>query len=346
MDNVAQRIIIPDVPGTFRIIFLYVGQGEATIMAVPDGDDYKFVLIDCHNDEKFGGIKLPLLLKDLTDKLDVFINTHPHNDHMKGIKDVSEVVEIEEVWHSGHTPGKDHKEAFEELEKIMDDLGEDKVTVLTGTRDNLSLGDVTYNILSPAEYVSDEIDDEDPNTRYARIHEQCAVLRFCYGDPDINSILITGDSDLAAWKNHITEYHKDKLPSTVLSASHHGSRTFFKEKEDDAPYVDHLNEIGCDYLIISSPTTEESPHDHPHEDALKVYQDYIESDNILHLGANKECVIVDITSEGDIEVYTDKELVDTYSGDGDNGGGSNSQVSKTFIPGAVYTSIDKKPMGD
>lgn len=342
METVAQRILIPPV-GVFRIVFLYVGQGESTFMAVPDGEGHLVLLVDCHIDESLGGIQLPLMLKDLGKTIDIFINTHPHNDHLKGIKAIAEVVDIAEVWHSGHTPGKGHKEAYDELKEVMDDLPEEKVRVLKGTRASQSLGDINYNVLAPAEYVSDEIDDEDPETRYRRIHEQCAVLRFCYGSPDCQCILITGDADLAAWKNHITDYHQDRLPSIVLSASHHGSRTFFKEKEEDEPYTDHIKKISSSYLVISAPKQDESPHGHPHKDALELYEEYIDNSNILHLGANRECVIVDITADGGIEVYSDKELVEAYGGQGNEDGGGSR---KGFLPGTVYTSIDHKPMGE
>jgi competence protein ComEC len=70
--------------------------------------------------------------------------------------------------------------------------------------------------LALAEYVSDEIEDEDPKDRYKKIHEQCGVLRFMYGTK-VKQILLTGDSDLAAWKDHITKFHKDRLASDVIS---------------------------------------------------------------------------------------------------------------------------------
>ena len=31
-----------------------------------------------------------------------------------------------------------------------------------------------------------------------------------------NHVMITGDSDKTAWKEHITDYHKDNLPAKVL----------------------------------------------------------------------------------------------------------------------------------
>lgn len=341
MASVAKDIIIPE-KGVFRIVFLYIGQGEATIMAIPDGTDHRFVLIDCHVDNQFGGIKLADMIKDLTDCLDIFINTHPHNDHLKGIKEISSVVTIGEIWHSGHNPGRDHSEAYDELKELIGELPDDKVETLTGSRSSKTIGDVTVNILAPAEYVVDEIADEDPDTRYRRIHEHCAVIRFSYGSPELTSVIITGDSDLIAWRDHITEYHKERLLASVLSASHHGSRTFFKDKEEDEAYLDHIEAINPDYVIISAPTQEESPHNHPHEDAIETYKEYVGSENVLHLGKNRECIIVDIYEDGSIDVRADKELIDQYGGDTNN---ESSSSFKKLLGGTVYTSLDRKPMG-
>ena len=41
-----------------------------------------------------------------------------------------------------------------------------------------ALGDIDYQVFAPAESVSDEIEDEEAEARYARIHEQCGVLRY------------------------------------------------------------------------------------------------------------------------------------------------------------------------
>jgi hypothetical protein len=46
MSNKAKEIIVPNEKGVFRVVFLYVGQGDSTLLVVPNGDEYKYVLID------------------------------------------------------------------------------------------------------------------------------------------------------------------------------------------------------------------------------------------------------------------------------------------------------------
>ncbi|MFZ2864278.1 MAG: MBL fold metallo-hydrolase [Ignavibacteriaceae bacterium] len=355
--NTAQNIIIPKKTGIFRTIFLYVGQGDATLLVVPEKENYVYVLIDCNLDKEAEGIDLIKLLKDLLDKnkLDIFINTHPHDDHLRGVKDICDKIGISEVWHSGHIPGKKHQDAYKDLKYVMDKVGKNNVYQLLGSAEENKLdgeekllGDINYNVLSPAEYVADEIEDEDPETRYKRIHEQCGVIRFSYGlDP--GRILITGDSDLCAWEEHITNYHKDRIPSNVLRASHHGSRTFFMEKEGDEPYKNHMNEINPIYVVVSAPKKSESEHDHPHDDAMKIYKEYVDEDNLIHLGYHNKkrvCVIVEIDNEGNLETFIDDELWDTYKLKDDDGDGKNNKSTKeklaSFYP---ITQLDNKPMG-
>jgi hypothetical protein len=135
------------------------------------------------------------------------------------------------------------------------------------------------------------------------------------------------------------------LESEVLSAAHHGSRTFFMEKEGGDPYVEHIKKISPDHLVISAPSRSESRFDHPHKDALKIYEKHINKDQIINLGDNKECVIVDIDAAGHIDVYLDKELVEAYGLEEDGGdSGESKKVAPVYIPRS--TKIDNKPMGN
>lgn len=359
--TVAEKIIKPTKAGIFRTVFLYTGQGESTLLVIPTGptvDDYKYVLVDSDRDKEPNEIDLVEMFKDLfktKGELSVFINTHPHNDHIGGIKELYDEIGFTEVWHSNHKPGGKHKKKYKDFEYVLKQVGKSNEYFLLGTNDQnkirksndteviKKLGLIDYQVLSPAEYLCDDIEEGDADERDKRIHEQCGVIKFTYGKTP-RSIMITGDSDKEAWKEHITDYHEKNLPADVLSASHHGSRTFFKDSEEDEDvYEKHIETIKPTYLIISAPKQADSPHGHPHDDAMDLYKKHVEEDNILHLGANIESVIVDITSNGDIEVKTDKELIEEYgkgNGDDDNGNkGNNVYVA------SQTSRIDKKPMG-
>lgn len=364
--TVAEKIIKPTRAGIFRVIFLYTGQGESTLLVIPTGPnatDYMYVLVDCDRDKEPDEVDLVDMFKDLfksSGELKIFINTHPHNDHIGGIKDVYDEIGFSEVWHSNHKPGPKHKDKYEDLKYVIDKVGKANEFFLLGSNELnkirtssnkeiiKKLGDVDYQVLSPAEYLCDDINEENQDTRDKRIHEQCGVIKFTYGK-QAKSIMLTGDSDKAAWKDHITEYHKSNLPSVVLSASHHGSRSFFKEGKDDKDvYETHIETIKPTYLIISAPKQKDSPHGHPHDDAMKLYKKNVEDENILHLGANLESVIVDIDSDGNIEVRLDKELVEIYGKGNDDDGGDDDNKTRdysTIYVGSQTSTIDNRPNG-
>jgi len=359
--TVAERIIKPTKAGIFRTVFLYTGQGESTLLVIPNGsgiDDYIYVLVDSDKDNEKKEIDLVKMFKDLfisKGKLRTFINTHPHNDHIGGIREVYDEVGFNEVWHSNHKPGGKHKSKYEDLKYVIDKVGKSNEYFLKGTDDKnkirksddteiiKKLGDVDFQVLSPAEYLCDDIDEDSADERNRRIHEQCGVIKFTYGK-DPQSIIITGDSDKTAWKDHITDHHKNNLKAIILSASHHGSRTFFKDGEEDTDvYEAHIENIKPEYVIISAPKKEDSPHDHPHDDAIELYEKHVSEDNILHLGANYESVIVDIDADGIIEVKTDKELVDSYGNGSDDDGDDSDYSSISIVP--QTDRLDNKPMG-
>ena len=311
-------------------------------------------------DETTGGIDLAGMLGDLLGQgaiLDVFINTHPHADHVRGVNAIHDKVSIGEVWHSGHVPGKAHEDAYKELKAVMKAVGPAKVYELRGTRSENTLdhaekpvehrvGDVNYNVLAPAQYVKDDIEEEKPEVRYQRIHEHCGVLRFTYGSTVVG-ILHAGDSDRKAWDdNGLARYHSARLAAVVLGASHHGSRTFFKSDEDDEqPYLEHMTAIGPAYVVISAPKQSESKHGHPHDDALKLYGEFVDDASILHLGKNRECVIVDVGPGGDVEVTTDRKLVETYGAKPAGAGGAGGGKTAKSYGGIPLTRLDDKPMG-
>ncbi|WP_163381384.1 ComEC/Rec2 family competence protein [Cyclobacterium sp. SYSU L10401] len=360
MANKAKEIIVPD-QGVFRIVFLYVGQGDSAILTIPDGSDFRYVLLDNNIDISAGGINTVELLKDLLDdKKIIFMNTHPHKDHTEGIEEIHNEVGVEEVWHSGHVPGKKHDDAYQEMRRVIKAIGSDNEYKFFGTNDLnkvrasdgetqviKKIGDIDFHVLSPAEYLCEEIAGDDAEKRYRRIHEHCAVIKLTYGNPARN-ILMTGDADRVAWEDHILNYHKDSVQAEVLSAVHHGSRTFFKfPNNDDDIYETHIETISPNYLIVSAPTQEESSHDHPHDDAMELYRKHLEEDNIFHLGNKRESMIVDIYPNGSYVIDSDNgELATEYGFDDHSGSDSEgSKKAAAAIIGVRTSTLDKKPMG-
>jgi competence protein ComEC len=221
-----------------------------------------------------------------------------------------------------------------------------KEVKLQGSRTPSAVGEVQYFVLAPAEYVVDDIAEETAEARYQRIHEQCAVLRLGF---DSTWVMLTGDADRDAWEKHITSYHEERLPSQVLSAAHHGSRTFFRHDEDEEPFRDALQKIAPDYVVISAPKRSESPFGHPHEDAVREYADQVGDDNVLHTGKMRYSFVCDVFRDGTYQITDDGgELAKAYHVGGnepENDGGSGGKARQAPAPAVVVTRVDRRPMG-
>jgi len=80
---------------------------------------------------------------------------------------------------------------------------------------------------------------------------------------------------------------------------------------------------------------------------MELYKKYVDEENIFHLGKNYESVIVDIDSDGNIEITFDKELVEEY-GQGSNDDGDDSDKNKNYSSiyvGSQTSKIDNRPNG-
>ena len=338
MSNKGHDILWPaDTNILVRVAILHVGQGASALVFMADDDTYRTLLVDINLDSGAEGIDVPKLVTDVvgSNGLGVFVNTHPHNDHLCGVTQLGEAVDIGEVWHSGHVPGPDDRAAYDDLQKLIK-----KVTAaggaemeMRGSDDPTTIGEAECYILAPADYVKEEIGDEPPKERRKRIHEQSAVLKFGDGE---RWIMIPGDADLDAWELHITKHHKDRIGADVLAAAHHGSRSYFKHDEDDEPYLDALHGTAPTYVIVSAPREAESRHDHPHPDAMELYEEEVGKDYLFHTGEDRHSFICDISRDGTVSVASDDgELVEAYpykTGNGNGGGSKQSDAVKTTAP--------------
>jgi competence protein ComEC len=324
-ENVARQAIWPnDANILVRVVILYVGQGSSAVVFVANGTSYDVLLVDINLDDAAGGIDVPRMMKDLLDggELYAFVNTHPHDDHIKGVKELSDAVTIQRVWHSGHIPSKKYGSRFEDLKAVIAKVtkanGLAAERVLLGSRSSEVLGEAQCHILAPADYITDEVNEEEADQRRARIHEQCACIKF---GKEWSWAIIPGDADHVAFSEHIM-YHKKRLFAALLAASHHGSRTFFRDCEDDDPYTDGLDAINPKYVVISAPKREESRHDHPHEDAVELYVDKVGEENVLHTGKDRYSFIFDVYRDDTHgELLNDEAKLSKHYGLGKDDGG-------------------------
>jgi hypothetical protein len=108
----------------------------------------------------------------------------------------------------------------------------------------------------------------------------------------------------------------------VLHASHHGSRTFFKDGgKDSEPWLEGLETISPEAIVIS--VGENNRHDHPHEDMVDAYEDQVSADNV-HETQTTGTVVMTVGEDGDWELTIDGDggaYATSYSWDNEDDGG-------------------------
>ncbi len=258
------------------------GQGNSVALRLPN-DAVMIVDIDCHSDTPADPVDyLKELVPEEYDagedrhvrRLACAAFTHPHQDHISGLKSLVDAGFVfDEIWESGHRlSDEDAKDnpAYEDYLSMIEECEEKgkvkKPTSASGKwREDFHGVDVYC--LGPSKHLNAA--DTDDTSREA-IHNRCMILKIV---ADEMSVLLPGDSAVNQWRDRIVpNYDADLLEADVLVASHHGSRTFFKKDKDDDPYEEAIEAIAPDYTLVS--VGEGNDYDHPHEDALKLYQEH------------------------------------------------------------------------
>lgn len=343
----------------FEIIFADVGQGDCTLLKLPDG---RHMLVDVYRCPRHGIDIFKLLEAVLPQgsngrkKLDILVITHAHDDHITGIGDLYEKFEIEWLWVPQHEDRKKIAKHFGDFQDVVDQHPEDKVLRPQGSRTPLNDKDERYNLgddvtvrcFSPPGYI--EIDaslDEDKAKKLA--HENCLVLKIEYAE---QAVILTGDSDVTCWKRIVDYYPEqtdaDVLDADVLHASHHGSRTFVKDGgEDSDAWLDALELIAPAKVVVS--VGEDNRHSHPDEDMMEIYRDNAGADNVHETRLDGTLVfeveddgtgqlIADTGTYRDEYGWDDDDSDDDDDDDGSRGGGGTAAKRRSRSPNRLDSS--------
>jgi beta-lactamase superfamily II metal-dependent hydrolase len=324
----------------FEATFIDVGQGDCTLIRLPDGE---YMLVDIYRCPDHGIDVFKLLDSVLPDsgdgrkRLKYLVITHAHDDHITGIGDLYDRYAIEWLWVPQHEDRKQIASHFADYQRVVEEHPEDKVLRPQGSRTPLNekhevydLGEeITVRCFSPPGYI--EIDESlTEEEAKQKVHENCLVLKIDYRGA---SVMITGDSNLACWKRIVGYYEgrtddetgEEVLEATVLHASHHGSRTFFKEGDVDSdPWGDALELINPDAVIVS--VGENNRHDHPHEDMMRAYRNQVGEDDVYET-RQTGTVILEVEDDGVPRIRLDSgRYVEDYGWDDeDDEGGDDDE---------------------
>ena len=234
-DTTAPTHFQPEAAG-FRVHFLDVGQADCALLEC----DGVYALIDGGNTED-GSAVIRYLRDQGVQRLNLVVGTHPHEDHIGGLKDVLAAFPADNIW-SGHISYYNSvvysfingaKAQSKELQYVKPGA-------------TFALGSATIEVIGPVK------------TDYEDVNDRSLVLMVTYGQ---NKFLFTGDMERIAEQDLLNSGADVK--ADVLKVGHHGSYS-------STSYL-FLRSVMPTYGVISCGRNND--YGHPHADPLSRLKD-------------------------------------------------------------------------
>lgn len=198
-----------------KVHYLDVGQGDSIFIELPNNET---MLIDAA--ESYQSEKIINYLKNLNyQKIDYVIGTHPHTDHIGGLKDIINTFEIGKIYMPKVVSTT---KTYESLLMTI----KDKNLIINTAKAGTSIIDtdaLKINILAPN------------NSTYTELNNYSVVTKITYGT---TKFLFMGDAEKLS-ENEI----KENVIADVIKIGHHGSNT--------SSSIDFIKKVNAKYGIIS-----------------------------------------------------------------------------------------------
>ncbi len=223
--------------GIMRVSFVDVGQGDCEVIEC-DGIS---ILID-GGESSYADFVIEFLKSRGITKLDYYIVSHPHSDHMGAAATIIDNMTVDKFVTTEFS--ELNMPTSKVFENMLDSLERQQtcevLTVKAG--DILTAGKLKLNILAPFEETSD-------------YNNMSIVLRVDYGD---TRFLFTGDCEKEVETQMIE--HGSDVKADVLKVGHHGSKT--------STSSDFLQAVSPQIAVISCGSG--NSYGHPHKETTEL----------------------------------------------------------------------------
>ncbi|TAJ07136.1 MAG: DNA internalization-related competence protein ComEC/Rec2 [Nitrospirae bacterium] len=238
--------------GSLRVTFLDVGQGDATVIELPDGET---VLIDAgtrHETWDMGrSVVAPYLWDRSIFRLDHVIATHPQLDHIGGLASVLRHFPVGHYWSNGLT----RQELFyQELQRALRHQGLSESIAVEG-EEILATGTCRLSVLNPA--VGEQPQLSAPTNIGTLLNNQSVVTKLLCGP---HSFLFAADAEAQT----LSRMAKTDVSASarIVKVPHHGANSSLDEQ-----WIRH---VAPEIAVIS--VGDRNPYGHPTQAVLRAYE--------------------------------------------------------------------------
>ncbi|MBT3817283.1 MAG: MBL fold metallo-hydrolase [Candidatus Magasanikbacteria bacterium] len=231
--------------GQVKITFLDIGQGDATFIEFPDGQQ---MLVDCAIDARILEA-LGRVMPFFDNTIDYMLVTHPDKDHYGGCIDVLDRFEVENIIYTGVKKDQSFYEAFD---NAMDGEGAEYHHI--AGEDVWNIASTTIHFLYPDHDVSENhiLPGFEKDTGYNN-----ASIAFTL-EYNGNTALFTGDAEEEE-EEYLLSTYDGPLDVDILKGGHHGS--------SGASIPEFLEAVSPEHVIFSA--GRENSYGHPSRRVLK-----------------------------------------------------------------------------
>lgn len=224
----------PSAPSDARLIvhFIDVGQGDSILL---ESDD-EFVLIDAGERDQADRV-VDYIIDRGADELKYVIATHPHSDHVGGLRKVINEIDAENFI---TTETDCATNTWMKVLTAVEDKRLHYIDAVAG--DTYTFGKASFTIMAP---LSDS---------YEGYNNYSVVTKVTCGDV---SFLLTGDAEKESENEMLSS--GESLRADVLKCGHHGSSTSTTAK--------FLKAVNPSYAVISC--GKDNEYGHPHKETIQ-----------------------------------------------------------------------------